>query len=149
MRRGRYVLAFLVLVATLATGCRGAGEPFNTPNPLPVCVAAAGFQARLTDLRTLDTTTASRDEAVAAVNEARAAWLTLRQQIGILSEDEAVDLAVQIENLRTAATQLPADTTPEQARALLSDEIDAVDAAWRSLQGDLGCPDLTGSPAPV
>lgn len=149
MRRGRYVLALLVLLATVAVGCRAAGEPYNTPNPLPVCTAAAALEARLADLRNLDVTTATRDEVVTAVTDARNAWITLQQQSSILAEDEAVDLAVQLNNLRTAASQLPEGTTPAQASDLLSEELAAVDAAWRSLQGDLGCPDLSASPAPA
>ena len=149
MRRGRYVLAFLVLVAAFATGCRGAGEPFNTPNADPVCIAAAGLEARMNDLRSLDTSTATRNDVVIVVSQVRAAWITLEQQARVLAEAEATDLAVQINNLRTAAVALPPETTPAQAKELLSEELTAVDTAWRSLQGELGCPDLTASPAPA
>ena len=149
MRRGHYVLALLVLSALAVAACRQAGEPFNTPNPDPVCIAAAGLEARMDDLRNLDVATATRDDVIAVVSQARGAWLTLESQVRVLAEAEATDLAVQLNNLRTAAQQLPPDTTPAQAKALLSEELAAVDAAWRSLQGELGCPDLSASRAPV
>ena len=149
MTGGRYLSAFLIVVALVAVACKPAGEPFNTPNADPVCIAAAGLEARMTDLRNLDVATATRDDVVTVVSQVRAAWLTLESQARILAEAEATDLAVQINNLRTAASQLPPDTTPAQAKALLSEELTAVDTAWRSLQGELGCPDLTASPAPA
>ncbi len=146
MRAGRYVLAFLVLFAAVA--CRGAGEPFNTPNPDPVCIAAAGLEARMADLRGLDLSTATRDEVVAIASQARAAWITLYQQVRILAEAEATDMAVQMNNLQTAAAQLPPGTSAAEAKDLLSEELAAVDAAWRSLQGELGCPDLSAPATP-
>jgi hypothetical protein len=114
-----------------------------------VCVAAAGLEARLVDLRAIDLSTATRDEVVTAARDLRNAWLTLEQQAAILAEDNVTDMAVQVRNLQTAAAQLPPDTTPAQAKDLLSEELAAVDAAWRSLQGGLGCPDLSASPAPA
>ncbi len=149
MGRGGIVLAFVAVVALTAAACKPAGEPYNTPNADPVCIAAAGLEARLNDLRNLDVSTATRDDVVVVASQVRAAWLTLEQQARILAEAEATDLAVQINNLQTAARELPPNTTPAQAKALLSEELAAVDTAWRSLQGELGCPDLSASPAPV
>jgi hypothetical protein len=103
----------------------------------------------MNDLRNLDTATSTRDDVITVASQVRAAWLTLEQQARVLAEAEATDLAVQINKLRTAAAQLPPDTTPTQAKALLSEELSAVDAAWRSLQGELGCPDLSASLAPA
>ena len=101
MGPGRYVLAFLLLFAVVA--CKPAGEPYNTPNPDPVCIAAAGLEARLADLRALDLSTATRDEVVDTASQVRAQWLTLYQQVRILAEAEATDMAVQVNNLQTAA----------------------------------------------
>jgi hypothetical protein len=149
MSRGRYVLAFLVVVALTAVACRPAGEPYNTPNPDPVCIAAAGLEARVTDLRNLDTATATRDDVVVLASQVRAAWITLEQQARVLAEAEATDMAVQLQKLETAARQLPPGTTPAQAKDLLAEELAAVNTAWQSLQTELGCPDLTASPAPI
>ena len=149
MRRGRYAIAFLMLTALAVVACKPAGEPYVTPNADPVCIAAAGLEARLNDLRNLDVSTATRDDVVVIASQVRAAWITLEQQARILAEQEATDLAVQINNLQTAARELAPGTTPAQAKALLSEELAAVDAAWRSLQGELGCPDLTATPAPA
>ena len=146
MGRGRYLAAFVVVLVAVA--CRSAGEPFNTPNPDPVCIAAAGLEARLTDLRNLDLSTATRDEVVNTVSLVRASWITLEQQARILAEAEVTDMALQVRNLQTAAGQLPPGTTAAQAKDLLAEEIAALDAAWRSLQGELGCPDLSAAPTP-
>ena len=86
MRRGHYVLALLVLSALAVAACRQAGEPFNTPNPDPVCIAAAGLEARMDDLRNLDVSTATRDDVIAVVSQARGAWLTLESQVRVLAE---------------------------------------------------------------
>ncbi len=57
MRRAHYALA---LIAVFAIGaCSNVGQPINTPNAEPVCIALAGLEAQINTLRALDPSTAT------------------------------------------------------------------------------------------
>ena len=141
MRRARYV--FLALVGLIAiTACSNAGQPINTPNPEPTCIALAGLEAQINTLRALDPSTASlQDYQTAAYNVSGMAQ-TVVAQARVLANAEAGQLDDSLRALQNAAQQLPAGTTPAQAKTELSDEIAGAESALTALNTKLACPPL-------
>ena len=140
MRRARYVLALVGLMAIAA--CSNAGQPFNTPNSQPTCIALAGLQAQIVTLQSLDPATASlQDYQTAAYNVSGMAQ-TVVAQARVLAQAEAGQLENSLTALQNAARALPPGTTPAQAKTELSDEIAAAQSANATLNSRLNCPPL-------
>jgi hypothetical protein len=137
-----------MLVLFVAAGCSDIGQPFNTPNPEPVCLAAAGLHARVADLQALDPSTSSSDEYLTDIYEVKGAAETLVDQARVLAEQEAGQVQQSFIDLEDAAQELPSDTDPAEARTALSDEINAARIAVNTLNTRLSCPPLpTAAPA--
>ncbi len=136
MNLAKVLLAAIALVAVTA-GCVGA-RPAGTPNPDPVCDAAASLEASLTSLRQMDASSPVDDVKIAAAASV-AAYDELKEALGEFSEERVAALASAMRDLETAAGQLPEGTSVKNARDLLSEEFDAVAAAWRALGSELGC----------
>jgi len=142
----RAVAPMLAVFALI--GCSDIGQPFNTPNPEPVCIAAAGVHARATDLQALDPSTSTTDEYLTDVYETKAAVELLVDQARVLAEQEVGQVQQSFIDLESAAQELPPDTDVEEARSALSDEIDAAKVALNTLNTKLACPPLpTAAPA--
>ena len=130
MRRVRYLVALVGLMAGLiaVTGCSNLGQPLNTPNAQPLCIALAGLNARVEDFKNLPPTASVDDYKTAAIGVS-AAYQTVDAQIRTLANAQASQLASAFNQLQNAAQALPAGTTPEQAKAQLADEVAAVSSA--------------------
>jgi len=129
-------------------GCSDIGQPFNTPNPEPVCIAAAGLDARVADLQALDPSTSTTNEYLTDVYEVKAAVETLVDQARVLAEQEAGQVQQSFIDLENAAHELPPDTDPAEARTALSDEITDARVALNTLNTKLSCPPLpTAAPS--
>jgi hypothetical protein len=140
MRRARYVLVLVGLMAIAA--CSNAGQPFNTPNSEPTCIALAGLEAQIATLKALDPSTASvQDYQTAAYNVSGMAQ-TVVAQARVLAAAEAGQLENSLTALQNAARALPPGTTPAQAQTELSDEIAAAESALATLNTKLACPPL-------
>jgi hypothetical protein len=137
VRRVRYLVALVGLIAL--AGCSNIGQPFNTPNAQPVCIAIGGLNARVQDFKNLPPTATADDYKNAAIG-VNAAYQTLDAQIRTLANAQASQLATAFDQLQRAAQALPPGTTPEQARTELADEIAAVDSAMESARAQLNCP---------
>ena len=138
MRQVRYVVALVGLF--VLAGCSNIGQPLNTPNAEPVCIALGGLNARVNDFRALDPATASIDDYRNAAYGVSGAYQTLDAQIRTLAQAQATQLQVAFGSLQSAAQALPAGTTPAQAREQLSDELAGVDSAMESARSELDCP---------
>jgi hypothetical protein len=138
MNVAKVLLVSLALSAVLAA-CVGE-RPAATPNPDPVCEAAASLQASLTALRRAEPSTSVDDVAIAAA-ASRAAYDELKDALGNFSQERVSTLSAALRDLETAAGQLPEGTTLEDARELLGEELQAVTLAWRSLSSEIGCPE--------
>ncbi len=134
-----------LLLALVA--CSNAGQPFNTPNSDPVCIAAAGLEARVDDLQALDPATATADEYKQAAYGVSGAAQTLVAQARVLAAAEAGQVEDSFTALQRAAQELPAGTTPTEAKTELSDEAAAAEAALVSLNTKIACPPFP-TPAP-
>jgi hypothetical protein len=121
-------------------GCSNMGQPINTPNAMPVCIAMGGVNARIDDFQALDPATASAQDFQTAAIQLNAAYQTLDAQIRVLADAQATQLQGAMRNLQNAAQALPAGTTPQDAKAQLADEIAAVDSAMESARAQLNCP---------
>ena len=137
MRRAHYVLGLVGLMAI--TACSDIGQPYNTPYPELVCIAADGLQAQVDALRDLDPATATVQQYQTAAYNVAGYAETMVDQARTLADAEAGQVAVAFSELEDAARALPAGTTPEAARTELSDEIDAAKASVTSLTTKLNC----------
>jgi hypothetical protein len=126
--------------------CSNAGQPINTPNAEPACIALAGLEAQINTLKALDPSTATlQDYQTAAYNVSGMAQ-TVVAQARVLADAEATQLDNSLRALQDAARALPAGTTPAQAKTELSDEIAAADAAVVTLNTKISCPPLPTAP---
>ena len=132
------VMLGIIALATVLAGCVGA-RPTGSPNPDPVCEAAASLHASLTALSRMDPLSTSIDDVRIAAAGSRAAYQELVEALGNFSQERASALAASLRDLQTAAAQLPADITVEDARNLLSEELQAVRTNWQALGSELGC----------
>ena len=144
----RACAAITFLAALALFGCSNIGAPVNTANPAPVCIAAAGLQARVVDLRNLDPATSTAEDYKLAVTNVNAAYNSFVDQTRVLTEAQLTTLAGSMRTLESAAAQVPPSTPPQQAAQMLSDEIGAVASAWQSLGMELGCAEIFASPGP-
>jgi outer membrane murein-binding lipoprotein Lpp len=141
--------AAIALLAVLALGgCSNLGAPYNTANPDPVCIAAAGLQARVADLRALDPATATADDYRLAVTNVNAAYQTFVDQTRVLTEAQLTELAAAMRTLEAAVTQIPEGTPPAEAFEMLRDEIATVGSEWQTVGVEIGCAALFASPGP-
>ena len=139
-------LAAMALLLTLV-GCSDIGQPFNTPNSEPVCIAAAGLAARVDDLQALDPATATAEQYRQAAYGVSGAAQTLVAQARVLADSEAGQVEDSFRALQNAAQELPPGTTPSDAKTALADEVDAAEAALISLNTKISCPPFP-TPAP-
>jgi hypothetical protein len=144
MNLAKVLLGSMALAVVLA-GCVG-DRPQSTPDPDPVCEAAASLQASLTALRRAQPSTSVDDVAIAAA-ASRAAYDELKEALGNFSQERVSTLSAALRDLETAAAQLPEGTTIEDARELLAEELQAVALAWRALGSEIGCPEEVNSTA--
>ena len=140
MARMRLVLALVGALAVVA--CSNAGQPFNTPNSQPVCIAAAGLNAQIETLQNLDPATATAEEYRTAAYNVSGYAQTLVAQARVLAAAEAGQLEDALRNLQNAAQALPAGTTPTDAKAALADETAAAKSALTTLNTKLACAPL-------
>jgi hypothetical protein len=144
--RVRYLVAGGLIAGLIAiTGCSNLGQPLNTPNSQPLCIALGGLNARVQDFKNLPPTATVDDYKTAAIGVS-AAYQTVNAQIQTLANAQASQLASAFDQLQRAAQALPAGTTPEQAKSELADEVAAVDSAMESARAALACPPF---PTPV
>jgi hypothetical protein len=136
-----------IAAVVLLAACSNAGQPFNTPNAAPVCIAAAGLQARLLDLRALDPATATKEDVQAAAYGVYGAWQTLEAQARVNAENEAVQFGLTAKALQDSYNALPEGTSPQDAATQLQPQIQAVQSSWTTLNSKLGCPEMTPAPA--
>jgi hypothetical protein len=140
MARTRIVLALIGALAV--TACSDIGQPFNTPNAEPVCIAAAGLHAQINTLQALDPSTASLEEYQTAAYNVSGYAETLVDQARVLANAEAGQLDTALQELQRAAQQLPAGTSPADAKTQLSEEIAAAKSALVDLNTKINCPPL-------
>ena len=147
MNLAKTLLAAMALVALLAA-CT-TNRPQASPNPQPVCEAAESLAAGLVALRRMDPSTPVGDVKIAAA-ATLAAYAELRDALGDFAGERVDALAAAMRDLDTAIDLLPEDLALEDARALLRDELDAVYAAWRALDSEIGCQvDLNPNASPA
>ena len=137
-----------IAVVLVLAACSDIGQPFNTPNAAPVCIAAAGLQARLADLRALDPATATKEEIEAAAYGVYGAWQTLESQARTNAENEAVQFGLTAKALQDDYNALPEGTSPQDAVTQLQPQIQAVHSSWATLNSRLGCAEMTPAPLP-
>jgi hypothetical protein len=140
MQRARFAFALVGVIAIAA--CSDIGQPFNTPNQAPVCIAAAGFQAQLATLRAIDPATATADEIKTDAYNAAGEFQTVLAQARVLAQAEATSLSVAVDTLQRTAQQLPDGMSASDTYAALQPQINAVNLAWQTLNSTLNCPPL-------
>jgi hypothetical protein len=144
MQRARFVLALIGVISIAA--CSDIGQPFNTPNQAPVCIAAAGFQHQLATLRAIDPSKATADEIKTAAYDSAGEFQTVLAQARVLAEAEATSLGVAVDTLQRSAQQLPDGMSAADTYAALQPQINGVNLAWQTLNSTLNCPPLPTAP---